>query len=116
MSDATCVLRASGRRFAAKRYLATSTFVARVVTDNSFDFVVSERGPDDPAGQIADAERFLTNKQLNLSRLLGFPGVERVALVFHVRAVGATSFVMPARLSAELGRHGLELEVSVSTG
>ena len=111
-----CVLRASGRRFSAKRYLATSTLVAEVVTANSFDFVVSRRGADDPLGQIADAERFLTAKDLNLSRLLGFPGVERVALVFHVRVASAASFVLPARLSVELGRHGLELEVSVSTG
>ena len=108
-----CVLRASGRRFSAKRYLATSTFTAELTGENSFEFAVSHCGPGDPAGQIADAERFLSAKQLNLERLFAFPGVERVALVFHLSGDAIGTFTLPARLCAALGKHGLELEVCV---
>lgn len=59
-----CVLRASGRRFAAKRYLATSTFVPDQVEDNAFECTVSRAAADDHARLIDDLERFLTNPRL----------------------------------------------------
>jgi len=110
MSVATCVLRASGRRFAAKRYLATSTLVTVLIEPHAFEFVVCETVADDHDAILADAERFLSSPLLDLTRLFSFPGVERVALVFRV-ACKARSFAVPARLCAALGKHGLALEI-----
>ncbi len=111
MAETTCCLRASGRRFAAKRYLATSTFVPEVVAENHFEFSVSTAA--DHALLIKDLERFLNAPQLSLQRLFSFPGVERVTMVVRVapRADGDRVFVLPARVCAALARHGLELEV-----
>lgn len=113
MSDASCVLRAAGTRFAAKRYLATSTFVARLIGENAFEFAVSEAKPTDRAAILADAERFLTSPKLSLDRLLAFPGVESVQLVFRVAPSpsGKRAFALPPRLCGELARHRLELVI-----
>lgn len=109
MPSTTCVLRASGRRFAARRYLATSTLVPELVEDNAFEVTVSRAG--DPAPLIDDIERFLTNPRLDLARLFAFPGVERVALVLRCSTGADRPLVLPARVCTALGRHGLELEV-----
>lgn len=118
MSDATCVLRASGTRFAAKKYLATSTFVARLIGENAFEFAVSEAAPSDRATILADAERFLTSPKLTLDRLLGFPGVEKVQFVFRVvpSPSGKRAFALPPRMCGELARHRLELVVEFDPG
>ncbi len=110
----TCVLRASGRRFAAKRYLATSTFVPELVEDNAFECTVSRAAPDDHALLIDDLERFLTNPRLDLARLFAFPGVERVALVLRCSTGSDRPLVLPARVCTAMGRHGLELEVAAA--
>jgi hypothetical protein len=107
----TCVLRASGRRFAAKRYLATSTMLPELVEDNAFELTVSRAAPDAHATLVDDLERFLTAPQLDLSRLFAFPGVERVALVLRCGPRGEGALVLPARVCTALGKHGLELEV-----
>ena len=109
LSQATCVLRASGRRFAAQRYLATSTLVPEEVGEHHFEVVVSQAAATDRDRLLADAERFLDSPRLDLSRLFAFPGVERVALVF--RCGDQPAFKLPARMCMALGRHGLELEV-----
>jgi hypothetical protein len=113
MSDATCVLRASGTRFAAKRYLATSSFVARLVGEHAFEFPVSEAPATDRATILADAKRFLTSPKLTLDRLFAFPGVESVQLVFRVAPSpsGKRAFALPPRMCAEIARHQLELVV-----
>jgi hypothetical protein len=118
MSDATCVLRASGTRFAAKKYLATSTFVARLIGENAFEFAVSEAAASDRATILADAERFLTSPKLTLDRLLGFPGVEKVQFVFRVvpSPSGKRAFALPPRVCGELARHRLELVVEFDPG
>lgn len=107
----TCVLRASGRRFAAKRYLATSTMLPELVEDNAFELTVSRAAPDAHATLVDDLERFLTAPQLDLSRLFAFPGVERVVLVLRCAPQGGRPLVLPARVCAAIGKHGLELEV-----
>lgn len=114
MHDASCVLRATGRRFAAKRYLATSTLVTALIEEHAFEFVVSEAAADDHDAILADAERFLSSPRLDLTRLFAFPGVERVALVFRV-AFTERPFEVPARMCAALGERGLALEL-VSKG
>lgn len=118
MSDATCVLRASGARFAAKKYLATSTFVARLVGEHAFEFAVSEAKASDRAAIVADAERFLTSPKLVLDRLFAFPGVERVQLVFRVlpSPSGKRILALPPRLCGEIARHRLELVVEFDAG
>lgn len=111
MHQATCVLRASGRRFAAKRYLTTSTLVTALIEEHAFEFVVSEAAADDHDAVLADAERFLTSPRLDLTRLMAFPGVERVALVFRV-SCATQPFAVPARICATLGEHGLALDLA----
>ena len=111
MSPPTCVLRASGRRFAAKRYLATSTMLPELVADNAFELTVSRAAPDAHATLVDDIERFLTAPHLDLSRLFAFPGVESVALVLRCAPQGDSALVLPARVCAALGKHGLELVV-----
>ena len=114
MPAPACVLRASGRRFAAKRYLATSTFVPDQVEDNAFECTVSRAAADDHARLIDDLERFLTNPRLDLTRLFAFPGVERVALVLCCGPRAERALVLPARVCSALGRHGLELEFATA--
>ena len=109
MSTPTCVLRASGRRFAAKRYLMTSTLVPELVEEKAFELTVSRSG--DRAALLEDLERFLDHPQLDLSRLFAFPGVERVALVLRCGPDAERPLVLPARVCTALGRHSLELEV-----
>lgn len=110
MPKATCALRASGQRFAAKRYLATSTLAAQLDGDNAFEFAVSEAPPEAQALIVADAMRFLTAPHLKLERLFGFPGVERVQLVFRLGLVAdGRALALPPQLCAELARHRLEL-------
>lgn len=113
MPKATCALRASGQRFAAKRYLATSTLVAELDGDNAFEFAVSEAPPEAQALIVADAMRFLTAPHLKLERLFGFPGVERVQLVFRLGLVAGSrrALGLPPQLCAEIARHRLELVV-----
>jgi hypothetical protein len=108
---ARCVLCASGRRFSAKRYLATSTLLPELVADNRFEFVVSRAAPGDDETLLADLERFLTAPRLDLSRLFAFPGVERVAIVLRDAPHAGRPLVLPARICIALGKHGLELEV-----
>jgi hypothetical protein len=109
------VLKASGRRFNAKSYLATSTFTAESVQEHSFEVVLGRSAPEDHDGLVRDCERFLTAKQLNLSRLMAFPGVERVVLVVYARARAADGlvFALPPHVAAELARHSLRLEVAL---
>jgi hypothetical protein len=111
MPSPTCVLRASGRRFAAKRYLATSTMVPEMVEDNAFELTVSRAAPDAHATLVDDLERFLTAPHLDLTRLFAFPGVERVGLVLRCSPQGDGALMLPARVCAAIGKHGLELEV-----
>ena len=58
MSDASatpvCVLRASGRRFAAKRYLATSTMLPENVEEHAFELTVSRAAADDQTHPVVD--------------------------------------------------------------
>jgi len=111
MSRATCALRASGARFAAKRYLATSSLTAQLDGENAFEFAVSEAPPEAHDQIVADAMRFLTAPHLSLDRLFGFPGVERVQLVFRLGlvAVSERALVLPPQLCAEVARHRLQL-------
>ena len=111
MTDPTCVLRASGRRFAAKRYLATSTMLPERVEDNAFELIVSRAAPDAHTTLVNDIERFLTAPQLDLTRLFAFPGVEHVALELRCGPQGDSALVLPARVCTALGKHGLELVV-----
>ena len=111
MSTPTCVLRASGRRFAAKRYLSTSTMVPERVEEHAFELTVSRAEPADHATLVDDLERFLTAPQLDLSRLFTFPGVEHVALVLRCGSHAERPLVLPARVCTALGRLGLELEI-----
>lgn len=106
-----CVLRASGRRFAAKRYLATSTMLPEHVEEHAFELTISRAAATDLSRLIDDLERFLNKPELDLSRLFAFPGVERVALVLRCSASTARPLVLPARVCAALGKHRLELEV-----
>lgn len=115
MASPTCVLRASGRRFAAKRYLATSTMVPQKVEDNAFELTVSDAAAVDHRALVDDLERFLTAPNLDLSRLFAFPGVERVALVLAHQAQDGKPLVLPARICSALGKHGLELELRPAT-
>jgi len=118
MSDATCVLRASGPRFAAKRYLATSSLEARLIGDNAFEYPVSEAKADDRATILADVEQFLTSPRLVLDRLFAFPGVQSVQLVFRVAPSpsGKRAFPLPPRICGEIARHKLELVVEFDAG
>lgn len=118
MSDATCVLRASGARFAARKYLATSTFVARLIGENAFEFTVSEAPSSDRGAILADAERLLTSPTLVLDRLFAFPGVESVQFVFRVAPSpsGKRAFALPPRVCGEIARHRLELVVEFDSG
>ena len=113
MSEPSCVLRAAGARFAAKRYLATSTLEARLIGENAFEYAVSEAAADDRVAIMADAERFLTSPRLVLDRLFAFPGVESVQLVFRVAPSpsGKRAFPLPPRLCGEIARHRLELVI-----
>jgi len=111
------VLRASGRRFNAKSYLATSTFTAEKVTAHAFEVELGRSAPDDHEGLTRDLERFVTAKQLNLSRLMAFPGVERVVLVVYAkpRVADGLVFGLTPHLAAELARHSLRLEVCLDS-
>jgi hypothetical protein len=111
MTTPTCVLRASGKRFAAKRYLSTSTMVPELVEEHAFELIVSRAAIADHAALVDDLERFLTAPHLDLSRLFAFPGVERVALVLRCGTQLDRALVLPARVCTALGRHGLELEL-----
>ena len=111
MTTPTCVLRASGKRFAAKRYLSTSTMVPDRVEDNAFELTVSHAAITDHAALVDDLERFLTAPNLDLSRLFAFPGVQRVVLVLRCGTRLDGALVLPARVCTALGRHGLELEI-----
>lgn len=111
MSDPICVLRVSGRRFAAKRFLATSTLLPEKVEDKAFELTVSRAAPDDHDALIDDLERFLTNTELDLTPMFAFPGVERVALVLRCGVTPEQPLQLPARVCSALGRRGLELEL-----
>lgn len=113
--SARCVLCASGRRFSAKRYLATSTLLPEVVAENRFEFVVSRAAEGDEEALLADLERFLTSPRLDLSRLFAFPGVERVAIVLRTAPRADQPLVLPPRICVALGKHGLALEVQPPT-
>ena len=111
MTTPTCVLRASGKRFAAKRYLSTSTMVPELIEEHAFELTVSRATLADHATLIDDLERFLTAPHLDLSRLFAFPGVERVTLVLRCGTRAERALVLPARVCSALGRLGLELEM-----
>ena len=110
MTSPTCVLRASGKRFAAKRYLSTSTMLPELIEEHAFELIVSRAVPTDHAALVDDLERFLTAPHLDLSRLFTFPGVERVTLVLRCGTRAERALVLPARVCTALGRLGLELE------
>ncbi len=111
MTKPLCVLRVSGRRFAAKRFLATSTLVPELIEDKAFELVVSRAAADDHDALVDDLERFLNNTDLDLSPLFAFPGVERVALVLRCGPTAERPLLLPARVCTALGRRGLELEL-----
>jgi hypothetical protein len=111
MSAPTCVMRASGKRFAAKRYLATSSMVPERVEDNAFELTVSRAAATDHTALVDDMERFLTEPQLDLSRLFAFPGVEHVVLLLRCGPTAERPLVLPPRICAALGKLGLELEL-----
>jgi hypothetical protein len=125
----SCVLRARGTDFAVDEFLSKSKLkpivVARrghpqypnsqpsgQVPDNSgFHVVVSNAEFSQLQTQIQDAVRFLKKNHEELSRLIAFTGVERIALDFGIeeRDVPAHTENFPPNLLSAAGNLGIWL-------
>jgi hypothetical protein len=127
----SCVLRASGRRFAVDEFLAASPLRPEAVFrtgepvlsarpggpargTTGFNLEVSSAGGDDLATQVDDATRFLDEFEDELRRLGAFEGVEIVFLDFGVRWTDAAVHIdtLPADLLWRAG--ALDISITVS--
>jgi hypothetical protein len=129
-----CVLRATGVEFEPETFLRDSSFDeeadpvyhvgepqseskpdGRKCETSGFHFGVSEAEFDDLPGQIQDAIRFLEEREVELRRLVYFPGVERVCLDFGIdrRDVAVQVDSFPPSLSSLAGNLGLHLVLSL---
>jgi hypothetical protein len=128
----TAVVRACGRDFDVDAFLAASPWrptkvfrrgepvvpgtraAGRRSGESGFNVSVSEAGFDNFAGQLADAMEFLTNCEVEVRRLVQFPGVAEVVLDFGIarRDVAAQYDRLPAELVRRAGACGLAIELS----
>lgn len=128
-----CVLRATGISFAVDEFLAASTLTpiavfrrgqpqwaqappgSRIPNESGFNAIASEADFSNLQGQVADAVRFVEQNQHELTRLVAFPGVERVSLDFVIeeRDVAAQSECFPPNLLRMVGNLGIWLDLTL---
>ena len=79
------------------------------LTASGFNVVVSEAGFSDLQAQIANAIHFIEQNEVELARLLTFPGIEGVTLDFGIeeREVAAQSERFPPNLLSIVGNLGI---------
>ncbi len=129
----SCVLRARGISFAVNEFLAESALKPTAIfrrgeprlpesqpegpklSASGFHVVASEADFSDLQVQIADAIHFLEKNQAELTRLVGFPGVENLSLDFGIeeRDVAAQSERFPPNLLRIVGNLGIWLEFTL---
>src|SRR5437879_2204601 len=129
----SCVLRAGGTNFAVNEFLAssairpTATFhrgEPRFATSqpngpklnaSGFNMVASQTDFADIEIQITEAIHFLEQNQMELTRLVAYPGVEEVMLDFGIeeRDIAAQTERFPPKLLSILGRLGIWLEFTL---
>lgn len=126
-----CVLRACGDDFNPEDFLRTGRICSCHVFRkgdprarrshqpnevSGFHADVSTASWRDLPAQVADAERYLSNNEPDLRRLIAFPGVTSVVLDFPVNRRDVPlvqSHVFPASLVRAAGALGIELELSL---
>jgi hypothetical protein len=125
----SCVLRVRGAHFKVSEFLSGSTLKPLVVVQrgqsqypnspvpdaSGFHVSVSEADFSQLKGQVKDAVQFLEKNQMELTRLVAFPGVEKVSLDFGIeeRDMAAQSESFPPELLRVAGGLGIWLSFTL---
>lgn len=129
----SCVLRARGVEFAVDEFLAGSSLkpiaifrkglpqwpevnpAGQKLSASGFHVSVSEAGFPDVKAQIADALDFFQQNRQELSRLIAFPGIERVWVDFGIeeRDVAAQHESFPPNLLSLAGDLGIWIDFTL---
>lgn len=124
----SAVLRASGQDFDVDAFLLRSSLNPIAVhrrgtqiylgsgqrAQSGMNIDVSDRGFEDFPGQVLEAVNFLTKHRKEISRLIRFPGVEKVYVDFGIarQDVAAQFAYLPTELIRIAGKLGLGIELS----